>query len=126
MTSCEPTRALLEALPFAYFHVFSYSPRPGTAAIKFPGRIASKTIKARSSILCGLSRAKRLNFYQRHIGGTVDVLFETRNQQGLFTGLTRNYIRVGVQSGEDLANQIQAVALYGAMDGLALGATADR
>ena len=120
------TRALLEDLPFAYFHVFSYSPRPGTAAIKFPDRIASKTIKTRSAILCGLSRAKRLNFYQRHIGGTVDVLFETRNQQGFFTGLTPNYIRVGVQSGEDLANQIHAVTLYGAMDGLALGATADR
>jgi threonylcarbamoyladenosine tRNA methylthiotransferase MtaB len=95
-------------------------------AIKFPGRIDSKTIKARSAILCGLSRAKRLNFYQRHIGGTVDVLFETRNQQDLFTGLTPNYIRVGVQSGENLANQIHAVALYGAMDGLALGATVDR
>jgi threonylcarbamoyladenosine tRNA methylthiotransferase MtaB len=120
------TRTLLEDLPFAYFHVFSYSPRPGTAAIKFPDRIASKTIKARSAILCGLSRAKRLNFYQRHIGGTVDVLFETRNQQGFFTGLTPNYIRVGVQSGEDLANQIHAVTLYGATDGLALGATADR
>jgi len=119
------TRALLEDLPFAYFHVFSYSPRPGTAAIKFPCRIAPKTIKTRSAILCGLSRAKRLNFYQRHIGGTVDVLFETRNQQGLFTGLTPNYIRVGVQSGEYLTNQIHGVTLYGAMDGRALGATAD-
>jgi threonylcarbamoyladenosine tRNA methylthiotransferase MtaB len=115
------TRALAADLPFAYFHVFSFSPRHGTAAIKLPGPVPSHTIKARSDELCALSRAKRLAFYQRYVGRTLGVLFETRNGNGLFTGLTENYIRVGVPAADDLSNAIRPTRLEGAMDGLALG-----
>jgi len=119
------TRALAADLPFSYFHVFSYSPRPGTAALKLPDAVPARTIKARSEELCALSRAKRLAFYHQHVGRTVSVLFETRNQSGLFTGLTDNYIRVGVPAEADLSNQLRPVRLTGAMDGLALGAAVD-
>lgn len=118
------THALAADLPFSYFHVFSYSPRRGTAALKLPDPIAAGTITARSEELCALSRAKRLAFYHRHVGRTVSVLFETRNHAGLFTGLTDNYIRVGVPAEADLSNQLSPVRLTGAMDGLALGAAA--
>jgi len=118
------TRALAADLPFAYFHVFSYSPRHGTAAAKLPGAVPSATVKARSEELCALSRAKRLKFYHRYAGQTVSVLFETRHRSGLFTGLTDNYIRVGVPGDDDLSNQIRSVRLTGAMDGLAVGALA--
>ena len=116
------TRALATDLPFAYFHVFSYSPRRGTAAAKLPGAVPSPTVKIRSEELCALSRAKRLKFYHRFGGQTVSVLFETRHRSGLFTGLTDNYIRVGVPTDEDLSNQIRLVCLTGATDGLAVGA----
>ena len=119
------TRALAADLPFSYFHVFSYSPRPGTAALKLPDAVPARTIKARSEELCALSRAKRLAFYHQHVGRTVSVLFETRNQSGLFTGLTDNYIRVGVPAEADLSNQLRPVRLTGAMDGLALGTAVD-
>lgn len=119
------TRALAAELPFSYFHVFGYSPRQGTAALKLPDAIPADTIKARSEELCALSRAKRLAFYHRHVGRTVPVLFETRNRSGLFTGLTENYIRVGVPAEADLRYQIRPVRLTGAMDGLALGAAAE-
>ncbi len=115
------TRALAANLPFAYFHVFSFSPRRGTAAIKLPGSVPSQTIKARSDELCALSRAKRLDFYQRYVGRTLGVLFETRNGNGLFTGLTENFIRVGVPAADDLSNAIRPTRLEGAMDGFALG-----
>lgn len=120
------TRALAADLPFSYFHVFSYSARPGTAAVKLPDAVPVRTVKARSEELCALSRAKRLSFYHRHVGRTVSVLFETRNQSGLFTGLTDNYIRVGVPAESDLSNQLRPVRLTGAMDGLALGSAAER
>ncbi len=119
------TRMLAADLPFSYFHVFSYSPRPGTAALKLPDAVPAGTIKARSKELCALSRAKRLAFYHQHVGQTVSVLFETRNQAGLFTGLTDNYIRVGIPAEADLSNQIRPVRLTGAMDGLALGSAAE-
>ena len=66
-----------------------------------------------------------MTFNLRHVGQTVSVLFESRNQQGLFTGLTPNYMRVGVPTDEDLTNQIRPVQLHGTMDGLALGAVVD-
>ena len=116
------TTALVADLPFAYFHVFSFSTRRGTAAAKLPGAVPSATVKARSEELCSLSRAKRLQFYHRYVGQTVSVLFETRHRSGLFTGLTDNYIRVGVPADNDLRNQIRSVRLSGVMDGLAIGA----
>jgi threonylcarbamoyladenosine tRNA methylthiotransferase MtaB len=119
------TQTLLEDLPLGYFHVFSYSPRPGTASLKLPDTVPSASIKSRSRALCSLSRAKRLHFYHRHVGQTVSVLFESRNQQGLFTGLTPNYMRVGIPTKENLTNQIRPVQLHGTMDGLALGAIVD-
>jgi threonylcarbamoyladenosine tRNA methylthiotransferase MtaB len=124
-TAFANTRGLAADLPFSYFHVFSYSPRHGTTALKLPDAIPAGTITARREELCALSRAKRLAFYHRRVGQTVSVLFEARNQSGLFTGLTDNYIRVGVPAGSDLHNQLRPVRLTGAMDGLALGAAVD-
>jgi threonylcarbamoyladenosine tRNA methylthiotransferase MtaB len=124
-TAFANTRALAADLPFSYFHVFSYSPRQGTPSLRLPGEVPSKTVKARSEDLCTLSRAKRLSFYHRFVGRTLPVLFETRNRNGLFTGLTENYIRVGVPGDNELGNQIREVRLDGAMDGLALGAVLD-
>ena len=66
-----------------------------------------------------------MGFYLRHVGQTASVLFESRNKQGLLTGLTPDYIRVGVSAEEDLTNQIRPVQLQGVMDGLALGAVID-
>jgi threonylcarbamoyladenosine tRNA methylthiotransferase MtaB len=121
----ERTRSFLVDLPFAYFHVFSYSPRPGTGSLKLPGKVSANTVKSRSHALSSLSRGKRLDFYLRHVGQTVSVLFESRNKHGLFTGLTANYVRVGVSGEEDLTNQIRPVEIHGVMDGLALGALVD-
>jgi len=115
------THALATALPVSYLHVFSYSPRPGTAALSLPHAIPETTITARHDDLCVLSRAKSLAFYHRHVGQTLSVLFETRNQSGLFTGLTDNYMRVGLATDGNLHNQLVPVRLTGAMDGLALG-----
>jgi threonylcarbamoyladenosine tRNA methylthiotransferase MtaB len=119
------TRAMLRDLPFAYFHVFSYSPRPGTAAFKSAAKLDHRRIKARSKELCTLSRAKRLSFYHRYLDRVVSVLFESRNNQGLFTGLTDNYIRVGVASDGLITNQMLSARLHGTMDGLALGTLVD-
>ena len=124
-TAFANTRGLAADLPFSYFHVFSYSPRHGTAALKLPDAVPAGAVTARREELCALSRAKRLAFYHRHVGRTVSVLFEARHQSGLFTGLTDNYIRVGVPAGPDLHNQLRQVRVTGAMDGLALGAAAD-
>ncbi len=115
------TLAAATDLPFSYLHVFAYSKRPGTAAARMGGTVPATTIKSRGKVLAELSRAKRLAFYQRYVGRTVDVLFETQDDAGRWTGLTSNYIRVGVTTDNDLAHARGRVAIEGTMDGLAVG-----
>jgi threonylcarbamoyladenosine tRNA methylthiotransferase MtaB len=115
------TLAAATDLPFSYLHVFSYSKRPGTAAARMADAVPPATVKTRSRTLAELSRAKRMAFYQRYVGSTVDVLFETKDDTGRWTGLTSNYMRVGVTAGNDLTNSLRYVAIEGTMDGLAVG-----
>jgi len=115
------TLAAVTDLPFTYLHVFAYSKRPGTAAARLPGTVAAATVRSRSTTLAELSRAKRLAFYQRHLGRRVEVLFESQDETGRWTGLTANYIRVGVTASGDLSRRLEPVLIEGAMDGLAVG-----
>ena len=114
------TLALLQDLPFAYAHVFSYSPRPGTASTKMPNQVPSGVIKERSRILRELSRQKREIFYQRFLGREVSVLFEER-VNGVWTGLTDHYLRVDVRSSLDLKNTVQSVVATGVMTDRVMG-----
>jgi threonylcarbamoyladenosine tRNA methylthiotransferase MtaB len=114
------TLAMARDLPFAYFHVFGFSKRPGTAAIRITPTVHPSTIRARCRSLSTLSRSKRLAFAQGYTGRTLDVLFEAQDK-GLWTGLTHNYLRVGVASRDDLRNDVRAVTITGAMDELAVG-----
>ena len=119
------TLSVAAFVPFSFFHVFSYSQRPGTAAMRRQDRVPRATIKARSRTLSELSRAKRLRFYQAHTGRTVKVLFEEMDAQGLYRGLTGSYIRTGVAASEPLTNSLRDVVITAATDGLALGHLAD-
>ena len=115
------TRRLINDLPFAYLHVFSFSSRPGTAAAKHSNPVSPEVIKRRSQDLSQLSQRKRFAFYHRYVGQKVSVLFETRNPSGIWTGLTDHYVKVGVQSSDDLGNAIRSVVITGVTDGFALG-----
>lgn len=117
----EHSRQLLEELPFMYAHVFSFSPRQGTRAARFPDQVHSETITRRSEVLRRLSAQKRRRFYENAVGKTVTVLFEHRDEQSLFTGYAGNYMKVGVTTSQDLSNTIREVVLTDSVDKLALG-----
>ncbi len=119
--SFEETYRLLENIPFAYFHVFSYSKRYGTRAAKLPGQVPTETIKERSERLRELSSKKRRAFAERFVGREVEVLFEQKDERGLWTGFTGNYLRVGVASAEPLRNQLRRVTVREGGCELALG-----
>ncbi len=118
----QETLLLIESLPFSYLHVFPFSMRKGTRVTKqdFPP-VPSRVIKARSRRLGDLSKVLRGRFYAQAVGETVEVLFETRNEEGLFCGLTMNYIRVGVESEQDLSGRLGAVRIEAVSDRLAKG-----
>jgi len=118
----QETVSLVASLPFSYLHVFPFSRRKGTRVVQMDlPAVHPSVVKKRSKMLCDLSKKRREDFYQAAAGRTVEVLFETRNDQGLFCGLTPNYIRVGVASDQDLSGQLRPVRILEAAGGLARG-----
>ncbi|MGD2294511.1 MAG: tRNA (N(6)-L-threonylcarbamoyladenosine(37)-C(2))-methylthiotransferase MtaB [Candidatus Aminicenantes bacterium] len=84
----------LEQSPLTYFHVFPYSPRPGTAAAEWP-QVSDRTKTERAARLRRLSRDKNLVFRKRTIGKPCDAV--VIKKKGLEARvLTTNYIEVSV------------------------------
>jgi len=122
----EATRALIEALPFSYLHVFSYSDRKGTEAVRLPGRLAARVITDRSRALRAVGREKNLAFRRRLLGQPQEVLvLETRDRgTGLLTGLTGNYVEVLFDGPDALMNRFAAVTVTDVMPDSTLGEVA--
>jgi len=112
-------------LGFASLHVFSYSPRPGTAAARMRNQVPPQVKQARSRALHALGRAAGRTFRQRYLGRTMEVLWESAtgaDERGWrWSGLTPNYLRVEVSSRERLANRITPVRLSALREGRLAG-----
>lgn len=106
----ENTLKHLKESPFHYFHVFSYSKRNQAKSRKILQAIPIQTIQKRSALLRKLSQIKRKAFHDAHKGTVQKILFEQKKQR-YWTGLTDNYIRVSVESKDDLANCIRDVKI---------------
>ncbi len=104
------TREVLTELPFFYFHVFTYSDRPGTPSAAIKAKVAHAIKKERTRNLMELSARKRRAFGAAQLGRTMGVLFETQ-EHGYWAGYTESYIRVLVKSEENLENRIVPVRL---------------
>jgi len=100
----------LNSLEISYLHVFSYSERLETDAIRMDDKVSSQIKKERSKALHQLSNQKQSNFSKRFINSTREVLFEYRKDKTLI-GHTDNYIKVHILSNNDLINQIVPINL---------------
>lgn len=100
--------ALLEELPFTYFHVFPYSRRAGTTAAKAADHLPPAVIGARAAALRRLGAAKRRAFAARFVGRPVEVLVEAARDQasGRLSGYSRSYVRTLVAGADDLVNRV--------------------
>jgi len=101
---------LCQQMKFARIHVFSYSQRIGTKASQLPDQINNRVKKMRSQKILALHNECAQNFKQQFLGKTILVLWE-RQTDGIWAGLTDNYIRVYARSNEDLTNRLLAVKL---------------
>jgi len=98
---------------FANIHVFPFSPRPETAAARMPGQIKDKVKQERNQRMLELSRSSRRHFYEQFLGQTLPVLWEKESSpgNGIYSGLTGNYIRVSAHSEKLLNNKITPAKL---------------
>lgn len=104
----------LDGVDVTQLHVFPYSERPGTAALRIPYVVDDAEKKVRSKRLLDLSEQKRINFYARYIGTEQEVLFEKATRGKAMHGFTANYIRVELPAKlakEEYDNQILRVRL---------------
>jgi len=110
----EETFDFLNGLDVTQLHVFPYSERPGTSALKIPYVVSDQDKKQRSKRLLDLSDQKTEAFYRQHIGQEAEVLFEKAPRGRAMHGFTRNYIRVELSAKDAdpaLDNQLVKVKL---------------
>ena len=108
----------VKEIRFGRLHVFSYSPRPGTAAAQFPDQVPSPVKKARARRMIALGKELSLQFHQKYVGQSLNVLWETAvgaDENGLrWTGYTDNYIRVTAHGPDNLFNTVTRVKIEAA------------
>lgn len=105
-------KAFMESMDVCQYHVFSYSERAGTMALKIPHQVRPEEKHERSQQVLAISQHKLDTFYERFIGTERPVLLEHGRKGGVQTGFTDNYIKVEVKTqGSD--NQIVNVRLEG-------------
>ena len=110
----EETFDFLSGLDVTQLHVFPYSERPGTSALKIPYTVSDHDKKLRSKRLLTLSDEKTEAFYRRYIGQESEVLFEKAPRGRAMHGFTKNYIRVELPAKDAdpaLDNQLVKVRL---------------
>jgi threonylcarbamoyladenosine tRNA methylthiotransferase MtaB len=90
------TYRFLEQSPLTYLHVFSYSPRPGTAAASWQ-QVNSKVKKERARLLRDLSRRKNTSFRRLFLGKECEAIVVKKQKPGAEV-LTSNYFKVFVPS----------------------------
>jgi threonylcarbamoyladenosine tRNA methylthiotransferase MtaB len=110
------THAFLRSIPVDYLHVFTYSERANTTAVRSAGSrkddsVPMETRRERTKQLRILSSKLQRAFYQRHMGGTRPVLFEAEENEGRMLGFTDNYLRVSMPYDRTLVNTIVPVTL---------------
>lgn len=114
----EQSRNFIQATDFAAGHVFTYSPRPLTPALKLEGEVPLLEKKRRSALIRQIFLDKAFQFRQRFIGAEVWVLWEnTRQNEGTSLwhvhGMTGNYLRVSAVSAQNIWNQFSLVRVEG-------------
>ena len=110
----EETYEFLKALDVTQLHVFPYSERPGTSALKIPYVVSDADKRERSRRLLELSDEKTQAFYQHYIGQNAEVLFEKATRGKAMHGFTKNYIRVELSPADaqpEYDNQLMQVKL---------------
>ncbi len=119
----EDTLKLVEAAQFDSAYIFTYSPRPGTPALKLDDDVSAEEKSARLQEVMTLQRSIALQKNQALIGKEFEVLFEsaTRKDENRYVGRTRGYKRVVAPSTENLIGAKRKVRIKAAADETLVG-----
>ena len=118
----EESYRFIESLDMQHLHVFPYSERPGTMALRIPYIVPDKEKKERVARMMQLSDTQERRYIERYIGTVRPVLFEQPHGDAPMHGFTNNYIRVNIPPCEALVNRVADVRLLRICDDLSVDA----
>ena len=107
----EESRRFVEGLDISQLHVFTYSERPGTQALKIEPVVPIPERHERCRRMLEISERKLHDFYTRFQGTTRPVLFEQPRKGAPMHGFTDNYIRVEIPYRKEWVNTCRPVRL---------------
>ena len=110
----------VKIIGFYEIHVFKYSKRKWTLAAKMEDQVDGNIANFRSEKLIEVGTKLKLNYINKHIGNTENVLFESY-KDGYLYGYTDNYMKVKVKGDEKLWGKQLPVELYSVEKDLILG-----
>ncbi len=96
-------------IPFAYMHIFTYSMRSKTSAVKFGDKVPPQEKKLRTNIMLRMAEDKNIDFRKGFLNSVLDVLIISE-KNGYKVGLTGNYIHIKFKSDKNI-NEITKVKL---------------
>ncbi len=105
----QETVQFLKDLDVAYLHVFSYSERNNTVAVRRTDTIPMEIRRKRSKFLQQLSEKKKRFFYESQLNKEFTVLFEAQEQNGEMYGFTENYVKIKSAYNPDWINELKTV-----------------
>ena len=112
------TVAFIRKCGLASLHVFPYSKRPNTAAVRMPDHISPELKKKRAATLRKLSDELYLSYAGQFIQKQCTVLWEKQDKNGRWVGKTRNYLQVlSPRSFEGASGLESVVTLKGFIEG---------
>ncbi len=112
----------IDSLEVEHLHVFPYSERPGTMALRIPHIVPQREKQRRVARMIALSDKKQRAFIERYVGTVRPVLMEQPHGQGPMHGFTDNYIKVNVPPCQALVNKVVDVKLLKINDDLSVDA----
>jgi threonylcarbamoyladenosine tRNA methylthiotransferase MtaB len=105
------TVEFIKSLDVSYLHVFTYSERANTTALRIDEVIPMQVRQERNKTLTNLSLKKKRAFYETQVGSTHPVLWEAADNEGMMHGFTENYVKVQKPFDEKSINAIENVVL---------------
>ncbi len=107
----ERTHAFLRSIDVDYLHVFTYSERANTTAVRMEDTVPMEQRRERTKQLRILGSKLQRAHYERHIGSLRPVLLEAEETDGRLLGYSDNYVRVSLPFDPALVNTVAWVRL---------------
>jgi threonylcarbamoyladenosine tRNA methylthiotransferase MtaB len=105
------TMNFIQSLPVSYLHVFTYSERANTTALRIQEVVPIEKRQLRTNQLRMLSEKKKRAFYQAFTQSERTVLWEGVDEEGRMMGYTDNYIRLSKPFDAAQANTLESVVI---------------